>query len=124
LRRFAASLTGFLLAVAACGSQPDVAPPPSTETSAPDVGVTPTAPALFDDRLPPAPQAKEHVPAPWQFDVKHYAIQVAVKYEERAIDGRVTIDVDDAADGLTAITLDAVAEAEKLRDELGRLFAL
>jgi aminopeptidase N len=72
------------------------------------VGVTATAPALFDDRLPPPVQATEHTPAPWQFDVKNYAIALFVNYGECSIEGTVTIDVDDAADGLAAIELDAV----------------
>lgn len=108
MSRFAPSLAGLLVLVAACTSHTQPVAVATHDTASPSVGVTPTAPALFDDRLPPPVPVTEHVPAPWQFDVKHYAIDLRVKDEEHAIEGSVTIDVDDAADGLAAITLDAV----------------
>jgi aminopeptidase N len=107
-RPLAASLLGLVAVLGACTSPTEPAVVAPIDVAAPGVGVTATAPALFDDRLPPPPQATEHTPAPWPFDVKHYAIELLVKPEEHAIAGVVMIDVDDAADGLTAITLDAV----------------
>ena len=106
----ATSLAGLLVVLAACSTHAKPAPnAPSGDTSnTPGVGVTATAPALFDDRLPAPAQATEHTPAPWKFDVKHYEISVDVRPEEKALNCIATIYVDDAADGVAAIEFDAV----------------
>jgi aminopeptidase N len=95
-----------LLALVSCSthSAVTVAPPP-TVVEAP---IAPPTPALVDDRLPPPATAVAHVPVPWPFDVTNYAIDLAVDPKAHAIAGSVTIDVVDAADGLTELPLNAV----------------
>ena len=128
-------IAGSVLALAACAVGPDgkfggsgvvlrsdqrpvvrrvEAPEPPPESKPPVAPVVAAAPETgdpsvpVDDRLPPPAAATDHVPKPWPFDVRNYVIDLSIDPARHAISGRVTIDVDDAADGLAELPLDAV----------------
>ncbi len=78
----------------------------------------------FDDRVPAAPAKTPHPYTAWPFDVQHYDIEVAPDFERETLTGRVTITVDDAADGLAELPLDAVGmQVRRVVDATGAAVA-